>query len=750
MSDSTTKTKTEAPVADNMVTIEIDGVETLAPKGSMIIEAADKMNISIPRFCYHRKLSIAANCRMCLVDVEKAPKPLPACATPVMDGMKVYTQSKRAVSAQQNVMEFLLINHPLDCPICDQGGECELQDVSMGYGRSVSRFTERKRVVKDENIGPLISTEMTRCIHCTRCVRFLEEISGTSELGGIGRGERTMISTFIGRNIDSELSGNVIDLCPVGALTNKPFRFQARSWEMRSSNSVAPHDCVGSNIHYHVRRGKILRAVPRDNEALNETWLADRDRWGFMGLYHEDRATAPMVRDDSGSLVEATWDEALARAADILRKGGANTGYLISPNATNEEMYLAQKIARAMGSENIDSRLRNRDFSGDTAPVFPISMDDLSSADCIVLIGSNARQDYPIIGHRIRQASLKGAKVLRLGSVDYGVHYDLAHNELVAPSKMLSSLKGAFGKAAKAALASAERGVILFGNAAQMHGNAGDLRAAAQKLADQTDTALCVPAIGANAAGAAQAGALPGEQGKNVAEMANGTDAYLVYSFEPEADTAYPRSLAENLQKSPTVYAGGFVTDSVREFADVVLPLAVAPEVEGSLTALTGAIQTFGATGTAPGDARAGWKVLRVLGNELELEGFAYTNAGQVAADCSKQSLREAPRGAALESGNGALDIHWETAIYGTDSLVRRSAPLQSTSHAKNVQVLRINAAYAGRYDLADGAVATLNIGGATLRRKVVVDDRVADGCCFLASGGDLDATMKGDIDNDA
>ena len=748
MSDSATTTET--PVADNMVTIEIDGVETQAPKGSMIIEAADKMNISIPRFCYHRKLSIAANCRMCLVDVEKAPKPLPACATPVMDGMKVYTQSRRALSAQQNVMEFLLINHPLDCPICDQGGECELQDVSMGYGRSVSRFTERKRVVKDENIGPLISTEMTRCIHCTRCVRFLEEISGTSELGGIGRGEKTMISTFIGRNIDSELSGNIIDLCPVGALTNKPFRFKARSWEMRSSNSVAPHDCVGSNIHYHLRRGKILRAVPRDNEALNETWLSDRDRWGFMGLYHEDRATRPMIRDASGTLAEASWDDALAQAAGILRDGGSDTGYLVSPNATNEEMYLAQKIARSMGSESIDSRLRMRDFSGSTAPAFPTSLDALGAADCIILVGCNARQDYPIIGHRIRQASLKGAQVLRLGSFDYSVHYDLAHNELVRPSEMVASLQGGFGKAATAALKKAQRGVVLFGNAAQMHGQAGSLRAAAEQLATQTGAAFCAPGIGANAAGAAQAGALPGTDGKCVADMANGMSAYLIYGFEPAADTAYPRSLASQLKKTPTVYAGAFVTDAIREFADVILPLAVAPEVEGSLTALTGVVQNFGATGQAPGDARAGWKVLRVLGNELALDGFAYTNVGQVAADCAKQPLRDAPAGPAANGGEGALDIHWETAIYDVDPLVRRSAPLQSTSHAKDVQVVRMNAAEAGRYDLANDAVATFTIGKDTIRRKVVIDARVADGSCFLASGGDIEPAMKGEIDNDA
>ncbi|MEM9304202.1 MAG: NADH-quinone oxidoreductase subunit NuoG, partial [Pseudomonadota bacterium] len=317
-----------APV-ENQVTIEIDGQELAVPKGSMIIEAADKAGIAIPRFCYHRKLSIAANCRMCLVDVEKAPKPLPACATPVMDGMKVYTQSKRAQSAQQNVMEFLLINHPLDCPICDQGGECELQDVSMGYGRSVSRFTERKRVVKDENLGSLISTEMTRCIHCTRCVRFLEEIGGTSKLGGIGRGDRTMISTFIGRSIDSELSGNIIDLCPVGALTNKPYRFSARAWELRSRPSIASHDSIGSGVVYHVRRGQIMRAVPRDNDAINESWISDRDRWGFHGLYAEDRATKPEVRDADGNWRETDWSEALDQAAGMLKGvGGSDLGFL--------------------------------------------------------------------------------------------------------------------------------------------------------------------------------------------------------------------------------------------------------------------------------------------------------------------------------------------------------------------------------------------------------------------------------------
>src|SRR6056297_922585 len=430
-----------------LVTIEVDGREIEARKGEMVIQATDRADIEIPRFCYHHKLSIAANCRMCLVDVEKAPKPLPACATPVAEGMKVFTRSRRAVDAQRGVMEFLLINHPLDCPICDQGGECELQDLAMGYGRSISRFTERKRVVKDKNLGPLVATDMTRCIHCTRCVRFLEEIAGTAELGGIGRGEKTEISTLVERNINSELSGNIIDLCPVGALTNKPFRFSARPWEMRARPAVAGHDCVGSNLFYHVRGKQIMRSVPRDNEAINECWLSDRDRYSHFGLQSDERLAEPRIKVN-GSWQEASWDDAFKAAGRALKgtvetHGAAELAALISPRATTEEQYLVQAMIRGLGSEHVDHRTRLNDFRHPQAgrARMDIPGRDLATRDAIFLIGSNIRHDQPILGHRVRTAwRLQGAKVMDLNPVAYDFHFDLTERLIVPPQAMVDTL----------------------------------------------------------------------------------------------------------------------------------------------------------------------------------------------------------------------------------------------------------------------------------------------------------------------
>ncbi len=415
---------TQPEAVIDMVNIEIDGQAMEVPKNSMIIEATDKAGISIPRFCYHSKLSIAANCRMCLVDIEKSPKPMPACATPVMDGMKIYTQSRRAIDAQHGVMEFLLINHPLDCPICDQGGECELQDLAMGYGRSVSRFTERKRVVKDHDIGPLVQTDLTRCIQCTRCVRFLDEIAGTNELGMFGRGDRSEIGTSLAQGIDSELSGNVIDLCPVGALTNKPFRFSARAWELMARPSLATHDGVGSSLWYHTRRGKVLRAVPRDCESTNETWLSDRDRYSHFGLNSDDRVLEPMVKVND-QWQNVSWDEGIRVAVKALRKsvtahGGANLGVLMSASASTEEHFLAQRLASGLDCPNIDYRLREQDFSDDKAlgrvASFQTPMAAIDDAETILLIGSNIRHEAPILGQRVRKAFRKGARVAGIES----------------------------------------------------------------------------------------------------------------------------------------------------------------------------------------------------------------------------------------------------------------------------------------------------------------------------------------------
>ncbi|MBF8270489.1 MAG: NADH-quinone oxidoreductase subunit G, partial [Gammaproteobacteria bacterium] len=437
-------------MTDNVIKIEVDGKELAARPGQMLIEVTDANDIYIPRFCYHKKLSVAANCRMCLVEVEKAPKPLPACATPVTNGMKVRTRSPLALAAQKSVMEFLLINHPLDCPICDQGGECELQDLAMGYGSDVSRYQENKRVVKDKNIGPLVQTDMTRCIHCTRCVRFGDEVAGLRELGGTGRGEHLQIGTYIETSMTSEMSGNIIDLCPVGALTSKPFRYSARTWEMRQHNGIAPHDAVGSNIHFHTKGNIVKRVVPAENEAINEVWLSDRDRFSYEGLYSDDRLLNPMIKQD-GVWREVDWlaaFEHVKRSLDrvIAASGAHSLGALASANATSEELYLLQKFMRALGSNNIDHRIHQCDFSDDAeAPVFPwlgLPIQELEQLDAALIIGGNPRKDQPIINHRLRKAATRGAAVMVVNPVDFDSNFNLAARAIVTPADMTRALAG--------------------------------------------------------------------------------------------------------------------------------------------------------------------------------------------------------------------------------------------------------------------------------------------------------------------
>ena len=498
------------PVNPNLppdhVTVFIDGVEMAAPKGSMIIQAADKAGIPIPRFCYHDKLSIAANCRMCLVEVEKMPKPAPACATPVMDGMKVSTRSDKALKSQRNVMEFLLINHPLDCPVCDQGGECELQDLSLGYGRSVSRFAERKRSVADEDLGPLVASEMTRCIHCTRCIRVTAEIAGTYELGGMQRGESLQIGTYDGKPLTTELSGNVIDVCPVGALTNKVFRFRARPWELIARESLGYHDALGSNLFLHSRRGEVMRTVPRDNEAVNECWLSDRDRYSHQGMYADDRAMRPMVRvagnGDDGDWREASWDEALAKAAQILRDNAADDlGILVHPATPNEEGALLARLAEGLGTGNLDHRIAQHDLSdGAVAEAFGMPVEDIEQADAIVIVGSNLRTELPLVHQRVRKAWRAGAKVHVVNPVDFDFTFDITHKSIVVPSLIAAALAApGLGKA----LEGASRAVVIVGAVAECGIHAAAIRAAAADFARSNNAALCRVPQGANAVGPA-------------------------------------------------------------------------------------------------------------------------------------------------------------------------------------------------------------------------------------------------------
>ena len=842
-------------MTEDTLSIEIDGRPFRARKGQMVIEVADANAIAIPRFCYHHKLTVAANCRMCLVEVERAPKPLPACATPVMDGMKVFTRSKTARAAQKSVMEFLLINHPLDCPICDQGGECELQDVAMGYGGDVSRFNERKRAVEDKDLGPLIATDMTRCIHCTRCVRFGEEIGGMPELGATGRGEDMEIGTFIAGSVDSELSGNVIDLCPVGALTSKPFRFRARAWEMVQRDGVAPHDPVGSNIHLHVRRGRVMRVVPRANEAINEVWISDRDRFGYEGLYSEDRVRSPMVRR-GGTWREVSWEEALDAAAAELRevvteRGGAALGALASASCTAEELYLFQHLVRGLGSANVDHRVRQRDFSDqDAAPGHPsigMGLEDLERLDAALLIGSCARKEHPIVNHRLRKASLAGAAVTYLDVMAHDLNLAPAARMVVPPPSLagalaavtvaaariagrepegLGALAGGIGNslggigigsgaaggiegagseqagiegvgiehagsasapgapgdiegvaggmgidpteidphrlqrtdAGRAAaeriartLADAGRSVILLGPQAINHRDAAALRGLAACLADLTGATLGTLDEGANPAGAWIAGALPhrGPRGAAAeprgldaqAMFEAGLDAYLLMGLEPELDCADGARAREALNRARFVVSlAAFRSEAMSEYAHVILPAAAFAETEGTFVNLSGIWQSFGAAVSPYADARPAWRVLRVLGNLLDLPGFEQETiedvraalGGPAAAGSAGWTLpRRLPESA--EGAEGIARIA-PVPMHAVDALVRRSKPLQATKDAE-FRGVGLSPATIERLGLMEGEPAVVRQDGGSVTLAVVSDSRIPDDCAYLPAG---------------
>ena len=772
-------------MSDDTISIEIDGRAFPARKGQMLIEVADANAIPIPRFCYHEKLSVAANCRMCLVEVERAPKPLPACATPVMNGMKVFTRSKTARNAQRSVMEFLLINHPLDCPICDQGGECELQDVAMGYGRDVSRFNERKRAVEDKDLGPLIATDMTRCIHCTRCVRFGEEIGGMPELGATGRSEDMEIGTFITRSVDSELSGNVIDLCPVGALTSKPFRFRARAWEMAQRDGVAPHDPVGSNIHLHVRRGRVLRVVPRANESINEVWISDRDRFGYEGLYSEDRVLAPMVKRD-GTWNEVSWEEALEATVKELRKvlaekGGEAVGALASASCTVEELYLFQRLIRGIGSANVDHRMRQRDFSDqDAAPTYPsigMGIDELERLDAALLIGSCTRKEHPIVNHRLRKASLAGASVMYLDVMAHDLNISPTARIVVPPSKLASRLAAVAMAAARltdtepeglAALAAgvevdadaeavartlvdARQGVILLGPQAIDHGDAAALRGLAACLADLTGATLGTLDEGANPAGAWIAGVVPHREAHGVpvkqagldarAMIEAGLDAYVLMGLEPELDCADGARARGALSAARFVVSlSTFRSEAMSEYADVILPVAAFAETEGTFVNVSGTRQSFAAAAPPWVDSRPAWRVLRVLGNLFEIDGFDQETIEDVRSalgDRESVGAHGWPLPAHLPEPEGigeGLERIAPVPIYAVDALVRRSKPLQATKDGELAGV-GVNLATLERLGFGNGESVVVRQGVSSRDLRIVADRRVPADCAFLPAG---------------
>ncbi len=710
------------------VQIEINGVELTAETGSMIIEIADKAGMHIPRFCYHKKLSVAANCRMCLVDVGNLPKPVPACATPVADGMKILTHSAKALQAQRSVMEFLLINHPLDCPICDQGGECELQDVALGYGGDVSRFAEGKRVVVDKDIGPLIETDMTRCIHCTRCIRFGTEVVGLREMGATGRGEHMEIGTFVAASLVSEVASNIIDLCPVGALTAKPSRYQARAWELRATPSIAPHDCLGTNIDIHHRRGEVIRVVPRENEKINEVWITDRDRFSYEALNKAKRLTQPMLKID-GKWQKVSWEAALSAAADqiqkvVAEKGPERFGALVSPSATLEEMYLTQKLVRGVGSHNVDHRLRQIDFTTQhDDPMFPefmLSFDELEEMDATLLVDAELHSEQPLLALRVRKSTRFG-RVMSVGSHSADLNCRVSPEIIAGAPQLVGELQGIVAALitqakdpVKAELVELfkdvkhtpehdiiaselrinENACIIVGQSAQEHSQLGHIRWLCTLMSELTGAKYGELTHGANTSGGYLAGALPhrvsiGREsavtGWNVQQMLQkGLDAYLLVQTEPELDSSYRDAARASLLKAQaTIVLTPFAEGEFLDYATVLLPVAGFTETSGTYVNVCGEFQSFAAAVKAKGEARPGWKVLRVLANLLGIEAIKFTSSEQIA-----QLLKEH-----FEQSSDALIGHQEIpeelpiggevpkklAIYDCDPLVRRAYSLQQT-----------------------------------------------------------------------
>ena len=727
-----------------MLKVEVDGREIEVQHGATVMEAANKLGIYVPHFCYHKKLSIAANCRMCLVEVEKAPKPLPACATPCTDGMKVKTHSANAKKAQNGVMEFLLINHPLDCPICDQGGECQLQDLAVGYGGSSSRYAEEKRVVFHKDIGPLVAAEeMSRCIQCTRCVRFGQEIAGVMELGMIGRGEHSEIVSFVGKTVDSELSGNMIDLCPVGALTSKPFRYSARTWELARRKSVAPHDGLGSNLVVQVKQNAVMRVLPLENESINECWLSDKDRFSYEGLNSEARLTQPMVKRD-GQWQETDWQTALEAVVQGLQAAGTSLGVLASPHATLEELYLAQGVARSLGG-SIESRLRQSDYSAEGkrrgAPWLGMPVADLSNLDRVLVVGSFLRKDHPLIANRLRQAAKRGTQVSVIHCTGDDLLMRVAHTLVVSPADLPAALasvaEGVSGVAGEiaASLKSGQKIAILLGNFAQQHPQAAQLQAIAQALAAATGATLGFLGEAANSVGAHVAGATG-----TADPFASPRKAWLLLHAEPELDCANPQAAMAAMRSAGFVVALSAFRHAAADYAQVMLPIAPFTETSGTFINTEGRVQSFHAAVRPLGEARPGWKVLRVLGNLLGLAGFEFDSSEQVKAACiagrdiaSLLSNAIDLQPSAAKPAAGGLQRIAEVPAYFADPLVRRAPSLQRTSDAR-APAARLCGKTLAAQGLSEGDLVRVSTAAGQAELKVRKDESVAEGCVRIAA----------------
>ena len=752
-----------------MVEIELDGKTVEVPQGSMVMHAANKLGTYVPHFCYHKKLSIAANCRMCLVEVEKAPKPLPACATPVTQGMKVFTHSAKAVEAQRSVMEFLLINHPLDCPICDQGGECQLQDLAVGYGKSNSRYEEEKRVVFHKNVGPLISMqEMSRCIHCTRCVRFGQEVAGVMELGMINRGEHSEITTFVGQTVDSELSGNMIDLCPVGALTSKPFRYAARTWELGRKRSVSPHDSLGANTTVQTKSNKVMRVVALENEAINECWISDRDRFAYEGLNSADRVSTPMVKQ-GGQWLETDWQSALDYVAHSLKtisaeSGPESIGALAHPISSIEELHLLQKIIRGLGSKQIDTRLRQTDIKGAASASWlgmPISQ--LNEIDRVLIIGSFLRKDQPLIAARIRTAAKRGLQVMRVdaGGDDWLIP---SIGAVANPSAWVNTLSEVALAVAKAKSVSAPAGIadvtvssvaqqiadsllsgsnqaVLLGSAAIAHPAASNLHVLAQFIADNTGATLGFLPVGGNAVGAA----LVNANGAGIESILSGDRrAMILMNIEPDSDLPNPVQARAALAKSNTVIAfSAFKSADLLDVADVILPITPFTETVSTFVNAEGSAQTIQPAVKPLGDSRPAWKVLRVLGGLLDLDGFLLNMPEEVLGEalsdnyCAKLDNRTNLN--ALSSAglipSVSLERLADVNIYAGDQIVRRSSALQLTRDAKRGNQVGLGKKVYEELGLKDGDLVRVTQDNQTVDMPVSLEVNLAPNTVRISSG---------------
>jgi len=769
-----------------MVEIEIDGKKVEVQEGSMVMDAANKLGTYIPHFCYHKKLSIAANCRMCLVEVEKAPKPLPACATPVTNGMIVRSNSDKAVKAQKGVMEFLLINHPLDCPICDQGGECQLQDLAVGYGASASRYEEEKRVVVPKDAGPLISMrEMARCIHCTRCVRFGQEIGGVMEFGMLNRGEHSEITTFVGNAVDSELSGNMIDLCPVGALTSKPFRYSARTWELSRRRSVSPHDGLGANLIVQVKGGTVMRVLPLENEAVNECWLSDKDRFAYEGLNSEERLTVPMIKQ-GGKWQETDWQTALEYVAHGLKNirhehGSDAIAALAAPYSTLEELSLLQKLVRGLGSDNVDFRLRQSDFSldGKVTPWLGMSIEEFGQLNRAFVIGSFLRKDHPLLAARLRHAAKRGAKVSILHATDDDLLFPLAVRMIKAPSAWLSALSevvvavaqakdiaapsgfegvapGEVAKGIAASLLSGEQKAVFLGNAAAQHPQASQLHAAAQWIAENTGAKFGYLTEAANTVGGYLANATPGKGANALQAFAQPRKAYVLLHAEPDHDSYDPQAARAALDGAEMVVALSPYKHGA-EYADVLLPIAPFSETSGTFVNCEGRAQGFNGTVKPLGETRPAWKVLRVLGNLLDLQSFNYETSEEIRAEVLGRKIVEQvdlttrlnnvatlqPK-AGDNNGEVGLERIADVPIYFTDAIVRRAASLQQTSDAQAPKA-SLSAALAQKLGVTDGTQVKVTQGcGGVVVLAAAIDAKLPDNVVRVSAAHPSTAGLGG------